>query len=568
MNVKTGSDGTVYVAFKTSYNSGGGPHIGLLVRRPNGDWDDVYEVNRDGTRPCLLLNEAADLIRVVDEDSGTIRYRDSRISSIKFGSQKTLMSGSLNDPTSSKQNWTDQVVVMAYGKGVLMRRSDVSTTTTTLPGSPATTTTTTRPPTTTSTTPVTTTTSTTTTTLPSGAVTVEVRVAASSDDAEEAASGSVDLTSSDLELTTDGTKVQTVGMRFPGVAIPPRAAVLEAWVQFEVDETSSGATTLRIDGEASDNAAPFAKVTGNVSARARTGAFVGGWSPAGWTTVGAHGTAQRTPDLRLLVQEIVDRPGWQSGRALALLVTGTGHRAARAYDGLPAGAPLLHVVYQLGGSTTTTTTPPTTTTTTAPPAGTTTTTTPASTTTTTTLPGGSVQTVEVRIAGSTDDAEERASDGKMDLNSSDLELVLESEVQTVGLRFRNVTVPANATIVAAWVQFQVDEATSAATALRIQGQASADPLPFGTAARDLSGRPRTVAFRDWSPPAWPTVGAAGLDQRTPDIAAVIQEIVRGAGWSSGKALALVVTGSGKRVARSWDGVPGAAPLLHVEYRVP
>lgn len=64
------------------------------------------------------------------------------------------------------------------------------------------------------------------------------------------------------------------------------------------------------------------------------------------------------------------------------------------------------------------------------------------------------------------------------------------------------------------------------------------------------------------------VDGAGVDQRSTDIAAVIQEIVNGSAWSSGKALALIVTGSGKRVAESWDGVPGAAPLLHVEYRVP
>ena len=49
-------------------------------------------------------------------------------------------------------------------------------------------------------------------------------VAASADDAEEGPKGGVDLTSSDLELVTDGKKVQTVGMRFRGVAIP-RGAV-------------------------------------------------------------------------------------------------------------------------------------------------------------------------------------------------------------------------------------------------------------------------------------------------------------------------------------------------------
>jgi hypothetical protein len=61
--------------------------------------------------------------------------------------------------------------------------------------------------------------------------------------------------------------------------------------------------------------------------------------------VGAAGTAQRTADLSAVVQEIVARPGWTSGNALTLIVTGTGKRVAEARDGLPAAAPLLHVEY-------------------------------------------------------------------------------------------------------------------------------------------------------------------------------------------------------------------------------
>jgi hypothetical protein len=45
--------------------------------------------------------------------------------------------------------------------------------------------------------------------------TVEARLGAGADDAEESASGSVALTSGDLELVTDGSSVQTVGLRFP-----------------------------------------------------------------------------------------------------------------------------------------------------------------------------------------------------------------------------------------------------------------------------------------------------------------------------------------------------------------
>jgi hypothetical protein len=68
---------------------------------------------------------------------------------------------------------------------------------------------------------------------------------------------------------------------------------------------------------------------------------------AGWTQVGAHGDAQRTPNIAAIIQEIVDRGGWTSGNALALIVTGSGKRVAEAYDGVQNAAPLLHVEYLL-----------------------------------------------------------------------------------------------------------------------------------------------------------------------------------------------------------------------------
>ena len=50
---------------------------------------------------------------------------------------------------------------------------------------------------------------------------IDIRVSQSSDDAEETLSGgSVDNNSSDLELVTDGSDVQEVGMRFTNVTIP------------------------------------------------------------------------------------------------------------------------------------------------------------------------------------------------------------------------------------------------------------------------------------------------------------------------------------------------------------
>jgi len=59
------------------------------------------------------------------------------------------------------------------------------------------------------------------------ATTVERRVTAGKDDAEEAASGKITFNSSTLELVYDGSN-QTVGMRWTALAIPPGASITAA----------------------------------------------------------------------------------------------------------------------------------------------------------------------------------------------------------------------------------------------------------------------------------------------------------------------------------------------------
>ena len=176
-------------------------------------------------------------------------------------------------------------------------------------------------------------------------ITVEVQIAASSDDAEERPSGSVTLTSSDLELTHDGSnQQQVVGMRFPGLNIPPGASIQNAYLQFQADETGSDPTSLAIYAQAVDNATTFTNTYGNISSRTTTSAFVP-WSPAPWTTRNEAGPNQRTPNIATVIQEIVDRPGWSGGNALAVIITGTGKRTAESFNGVPSAAPLLHVEY-------------------------------------------------------------------------------------------------------------------------------------------------------------------------------------------------------------------------------
>jgi hypothetical protein len=188
------------------------------------------------------------------------------------------------------------------------------------------------------------------TVFPEGVGFYQARVAAGTDDAEESASGSMQLTSSDLELVNDGSD-QLVGMRFQGVTIPRGATISSAYVQFQTDEVTTATTALTIRGQAADNPATFSSTTaGKISTRTRTASAVS-WSPVAWTTVEQAGAGQRTPNIASVIQEIVNRTGWTSGNSLVIIINGTGKRTAEAYDGEQPSAPLLRVDYATGPNT-------------------------------------------------------------------------------------------------------------------------------------------------------------------------------------------------------------------------
>ncbi len=451
---------------------------------------------------------------------------------------------------------------------------------------------------------------------------LDVAVAAGSDDAEQASTGSVALTSSDLELVTDGTTLQTVGTRFTGLQIPAGAAITEAWVQFRTDEVSTDVATLTIRAEAADNAPTYQNVSGGVTSRAVTGTV--SWTPPAWNAVGEQAAAQRTPDLAALVQAVVSRPGWAQGNALALQFSGSGRRTAEAFEG--GFAPILHVEYTTGGApmnlppsvgagpdqsvflpataaldgTVSDDGQPD------PPAAVTTSWSqvsgPGSVTfadatavdTTASLPvegtyvlrltasdgeftasdevtvtamaAGSTQVLEVPIRLGADDAEERYN-GSVLLNSSDLDLTADGNrfMRATGLRFTGVSLPPGAVITSAYVQFRADEVGSGAAALTVRAQAADTAPAFSSTAGSLSTRATTAASAAWAPPDWTVVGASGAGQRTSDLSAVVQEVVSRPGWASGNAVCLLVTGTADRTADAFEG--GRAPVLHIEWHL-
>jgi hypothetical protein len=68
-----------------------------------------------------------------------------------------------------------------------------------------------------------------------------------------------------------------VGLRFPGLALPARARIRAAWVQFEADEIQTGVASLTLEGDRSEPG-PYLPTAGDVSGRPRTAASVA-WSP-------------------------------------------------------------------------------------------------------------------------------------------------------------------------------------------------------------------------------------------------------------------------------------------------
>ena len=179
-----------------------------------------------------------------------------------------------------------------------------------------------------------------------GAATIlEITIDSSGDDTEEdATSGVIDATSSDLELVHEGGTPQLIGLRFNNVAVPVGATINSASIRFTVDEADSGPTSTTVFGELNASPATFSGAN-TVSGRTRTAAQVDWDDIPAWNSTGASGADQTTPDLALVVQEIIGLGGWASGNSMAFVLEGGGERTAESFDGSAGDAAVLEIDY-------------------------------------------------------------------------------------------------------------------------------------------------------------------------------------------------------------------------------
>ncbi len=148
--------------------------------------------------------------------------------------------------------------------------------------------------------------------------TVNYQVGANNDDATEQQND----TGFDAGQNTTGADSNTViadrsisGHRFTSVTVPKGAQIITATIQLKPVNATLDDANIDIHAEDVDNAVDFA-TTPDVWNRARTAASVA------WVADSLGTSYVTSPELKTVIQEIVDRGSWASGNALVILLKG------------------------------------------------------------------------------------------------------------------------------------------------------------------------------------------------------------------------------------------------------
>ncbi|MFT5386163.1 MAG: hypothetical protein ACI81W_003575, partial [Saprospiraceae bacterium] len=142
--------------------------------------------------------------------------------------------------------------------------------------------------------------------------------------------------------------------------------------------------------------------------------------------------------------------------------------------------------------------------------------------------------------------------------------------QTVGVRFNNIQIPQGATITSAHVQFTTrkPENSVGSANFDIMGQLSSNAAPFEEIDYNITERPLTNSSVTWEPAEWVYSEGAGADQKTPNLAPLLQEVIELSGWDIGNSIAFIISGDGQRSAQNHTSGFPATLTIEVEIPVP
>ena len=385
-----------------------------------------------------------------------------------------------------------------------------------------------------------------------------VKFPVSSDDAEQENDAIDALFDDDIDAGWEGApdaqNILTAGMRFRDITIPSGSTIDSAYIIVNSHEGKDAEEVAKITiyGEAADDAQTFTE-DALITDRPSTTATLLWEVDVVWDLWGFY----QTPDLKDILQEIIDRDGWSSGNSLALIFAGEDQgpseidnaREWESYENIsdpedggdgqnhPERIPQLIIHY----------TPP-----------------PTSTSgmidvviqVTDTIVDDSTG---VKFPVSSDDAEQE-NDAIDALFDDDIDAGWEGapdaqNILTAGMRFRDLMIPQGATIDSAFVIVNSHEGKDAEEVAKITIYADAtDDAQTFTEDALITDRPSTDASLLWEVDVvWDLWGF----YQTPDLKEIIQEIVNREGWQPGNAIALIFAGEDQGPseidnAREWE----------------
>ena len=386
----------------------------------------------------------------------------------------------------------------------------------------------------------------------------EETFAASSDDAEQENDEIDALYDDDIDAGWEGDpedfNILTAGMRFRDITIPQGATIDSAFIIVHSHESKTAEDVARITiyAEATDHAETFTEDQ-LIDARPGTEATLL------WEVAEEWGlwTPHRTPDLKEIVQEIVDRDGWETGNAIAFVFKGEDQGVsevenAREWESFenisdpedggdgqnhPERVPELVIYYSIEAGLFTQVIQFT----------------------------DTITDEDQTFAASSDDAEQE-NDEIDALFDDDIDAGWEGDpedlnILTAGMRFRDIAIPQGATIDSAFVEVFSHESKTAEDVARITIYAEAtDHAETFTEDQLIDARPGTEATI-----LWEVAEEWGLwtPHRTPDIKDIVQEIVNRDGWEAGNAIAFIFKGEDQGVsevenAREWESYENIA----------
>ncbi|MEP6647584.1 MAG: S8 family serine peptidase, partial [Saprospiraceae bacterium] len=167
-----------------------------------------------------------------------------------------------------------------------------------------------------------------------------------------------------------------------------------------------------------------------------------------------------------------------------------------------------------------------------------------------------------KVSSASDDAEEHQDNGSVNTIRGLLTMTEKNGQQTIGWRFRNITIPAGSYISDARIKWTSYDASSSASDWILRGELSADASTFITRKYNITLRPKTNQVVQWQPASWSVINQ---QYSSPDISHLIQNITDQSLWVNGNDLVLMIKGSGLRNAWSYDGDPSKSAELVITY---